>query len=91
MRRPRDPHPRLLCRGRRGPQPGIADLLDQHPGAEFATPGQCPSLRASLDGARVYAIYTDHGHDSAALCRDKAARGGNARLLISTAEYIDPC
>ncbi|GLB63955.1 hypothetical protein NCCP2495_18340 [Dietzia sp. NCCP-2495] len=73
------------------PQQGIADLLDAHPGAKFATPGQCPSLRASLDGARVYPIYTDHGHDTAALCRDKAARGGNARLLTQSAEYIDPC
>lgn len=73
------------------PQQGIADLLDTHPGAEFATPGQCPSLRASLDGARVYPIYADHGHNTAALCRDKAARGGNARLLTPAAEYIDPC
>lgn len=73
------------------PQEGIAALLDRHPGAEFATPGQCPSLRASVDGARVYPIYTDHGHDSTALCRDKAARGGNARLLTTAAEYLDPC
>lgn len=73
------------------PQQGIADLLDRHPGAEFATPGQCPSLRGALNGARVYPIYIDHGHDTAALCRDKAARGGNARLLTATAEYIDPC
>lgn len=73
------------------PQEGIAALLDRHPGAEFAMPGRCPSLRGSLDGARVYPIYTDHGHDTAALCRDKAARGGNARLLITEAEYIDPC
>ena len=74
-----------------GPQEGIAALLDRHPGAEFAMPGRCPSLRGSLDGARVYPIYTDHGHDTVALCRDKAARGGNARLLTTTAEHIDPC
>lgn len=73
------------------PQEGIAALLDRHPGAEFATPGQCPSLRGNLNGARVYPIYTDHGHDTAALCRDKAARGGNARLLTTAAEYVDPC
>ena len=73
------------------PQAGIAALLDRHPGAEFATPGQCPSLRAGVDGARVYPIYMDHGHDTAELCRDKAARGGNARLLTTSAEYIDPC
>lgn len=73
------------------PQQGIADLLDRHPGAEFATPGQCPSLRSQLDGARVYPIYTDHGHDTAALCRDKAARGGTARLLTTTPEHLDPC
>lgn len=73
------------------PQQGIAALLDEHPGAEFATPGQCPSLRGDLDGARVYPIYTDHGNDTAALCRDKAARGGNARLLTTSADYTDPC
>lgn len=73
------------------PQQGIAALLDRHPSAEFATPGHCPSLRAALDGARVYPIYTDHGHDTAALCRDKAARGGNARLLTDSAAYSDPC
>lgn len=74
-----------------GPQEGIAALLDRHPGAEFAMPGRCPSLRGSLDGARVYPIFTDHGHDTVAVCRDKAARGGNARLLTITAEHIDPC
>lgn len=73
------------------PQKGIADLLDSLPGAKFATPGQCPSLRASLDGARVYPIYVDHGHNTAALCAAKASRGGNARLLTTTAEYVDPC
>ncbi|MDN4506825.1 hypothetical protein [Dietzia maris] len=36
-------------------------------------------------------FFTDHGHDTVAVCRDKAARGGNARLLTITAEHIDPC
>lgn len=73
------------------PQAGIAALLDRHPGAEFMTPGQCPSLRAEVGGARVYPIYIDHGGDTAALCRDKQARGGNARVLSATASYADPC
>lgn len=73
------------------PQQGIADLLDSNPGAEFATPGQCPSLRASLDGARVYPIYVDYGHDTTALCQAKASRGGNARVLSNAAEFVDPC
>lgn len=73
------------------PQQGIADLLDKHSGAGFATPGQCPSLRASLNGARVYPIYLDYGHDMAALCQAKASRGGNARLLTQTADFSDPC
>lgn len=73
------------------PQQGIAALLDRHPGAEFATPGQCPSLRGELNGARVYPIYIDHGNDTAALCRDKASRGGNARILTTSADYTDPC
>lgn len=73
------------------PQQGIAAVLDLHPGAEFATPGQCPSLRGAVNGARVYPIYIDHGHDTAALCRDKTTRGGNARLLTTSADYTDPC
>ena len=73
------------------PQQGIADLLDSHPGAEFATPGQCPSLRASLNGARVYPIYVDYGHDMAALCQAKSSRGGNARVLSGSPEFVDPC
>ena len=73
------------------PQSGIAALLDRHPGAEFMTPGQCPSLRAEVGGARVYPVYIDHGHNTAALCRDKQARGGNARVLSPTAGYTDPC
>lgn len=73
------------------PQQGIAALLDRHPGAEFTTPGQCPSLRGELDGARVYPIYTDHGNDTAALCRDKESRGGNARILSTSTDYSEPC
>lgn len=35
------------------PQQGIANLLDRYPGAEFAPPGQCPSLRANVETRRA--------------------------------------
>ncbi|HHU44316.1 MAG TPA: hypothetical protein GXZ46_01525 [Actinomycetales bacterium] len=69
----------------------IAAALERYPGSAFTTPGHCPSLRASLDGADVYPVYVDHGGDTSALCADKAARGGNARVLSDRNEYVDPC
>lgn len=69
----------------------IGAALGRYPDARFTTPGHCPSLRASLNGADVYAIFVDHGGDTSALCADKASRGGNARVLSDRNEYVDPC
>ena len=58
---------------------------------EFTVPGQCPSLRAQVDGNDVYPIYLDFGSDVAAMCEAKAQYGGNGRVLSNRAEYVDPC
>lgn len=69
-------------------------VLMQHPSGmpvKFTVPGQCPSLRAQVDGNNVYPIYIDYGSDTDAMCRAKATYGGNGRILSNSAEYIDPC
>ncbi|WP_304348493.1 hypothetical protein [Corynebacterium frankenforstense] len=69
----------------------VHEAMARHPGAHSTEPGQCSSLRAKHDGATVYPIYYDHGFDRAALCADKAARGGNARTLNNDGDFSDPC
>lgn len=58
---------------------------------EFTLPGQCSSLRASVDGQDVYPIYYDFGFDEQAMCDAKAVHGGNARTLNNSADFSDPC
>lgn len=58
---------------------------------KFTVPGQCPSLRAQVDGNNVYPVYLDFGQDTAAMCRAKATYGGNGRILSNRAEFVDPC
>ncbi|NMF08640.1 hypothetical protein [Corynebacterium xerosis] len=69
----------------------IGAALDRNPGAEFTTPGACPSLRAHVDGGDVYAVYVDYGRDTGSLCGAAASTGGNARVLSSRNEYLSPC
>lgn len=59
--------------------------------AQYTYPGQCPSLRAQLDGRDIYPVYLDFGPDAAAMCEAKAQYGGNGRVLSNRAEYVDPC
>lgn len=69
-------------------------VLMQHPSGmdvRFMVPGHCPSLRAQLDGSNIYPIYLDFGQDAQAMCRAKAAYGGNGRVLSNAAEFVDPC
>ncbi|WP_333619733.1 hypothetical protein [Dietzia sp.] len=74
------------------PQGQIAQALAEAPGqAQYLVPGSCPSIRGVVDGARVYPIVTDYGHDSAALCAAAATYGGNPRILGDTAEFTSPC
>ncbi len=51
-------------------------------GKEFTVPGQCDSLRASVDGNDIYPIYLDFGSDKDAACRAKSTYGGNVRPLV---------
>ena len=69
----------------------IADALATYPGSEFTTPGACPSLRAQLNGADIYAVYVDYGSDTSGLCSAAASTGGNARILSNRNEYVSPC
>ena len=66
----------------------IGAALDRNPGAEFTTPGACPSLRAHVDGGDVYAVY---GRDTGSGCGAAASTGGNARVLSNRNEYLSPC
>lgn len=58
---------------------------------EYTFPGQCPSLRAQVDGNDIYPVYLDFGTDFNALCAAKAQYGGNARVLSNREEFVDPC
>lgn len=69
----------------------IAKALAKYPGSEFTTPGACPSLRAQLNGADIYAVYFDYGKDSDRLCSAATNTGGNARVLSNRHEYVSPC
>lgn len=51
-------------------------------GKEFTVPGQCDSLRKSVDGNDIYPIYLDFGSDKDAACRAKSTYGGNVRPLV---------
>lgn len=69
----------------------IGAALDRNPGAEFTTPGACPSLRARVDGGDVYAVYVDYGRDTGSLCSAASNTGNNARVLSDRNEYLSPC
>lgn len=69
-------------------------VLMQHPSSlpvRFTVPGQCPSLRAQLDGNDIYPIYLDFGSDVNSMCVAKSKYGGNGRVLSNKAEIVDPC
>ena len=58
---------------------------------QYTFPGQCPSLRAQVNGNDIYPVYLDFGHDTEALCRARANYGGDARVLSNRAEFTSPC
>ena len=58
---------------------------------QYTFPGQCPSLRAQVNGNDVYPVYLDFGQDTEALCRARANYGGDARVLSNRAEFTSPC
>lgn len=58
---------------------------------EFTVPGQCSSLRKSVDGNLIYPVYLDFGSDEAGMCAAKARYGGNGRTLNNSGDFHDPC
>lgn len=72
-------------------QQEVNAALAQHPGTRVFQPGECSSLRASIDGHPIYAIARDYGNDIASLCRDAAVQGGNPRTLNNNADFASPC
>ena len=71
--------------------PQVAERLAKHPGARLAYPGTCQSLRPSVNGQDIYAIYYDYGDDLAGVCAAEAQGAGNARKLQQAADYSSPC
>lgn len=59
-----------------------AVMIADPAGKEFTVPGQCDSLRPSVNGNAIYPIYLDFGSDKEAACRAKSTYGGNVRPLI---------
>ncbi|PRQ10386.1 hypothetical protein C1Y63_11685 [Corynebacterium sp. 13CS0277] len=73
------------------PQVAVAEALDRHPGAEYAYPGSCSSLRKAVDDRPIYPIYYNFGYNTEALCAAKARLGGNGRVLNHNSDFSDPC
>lgn len=69
----------------------IGSALNEHSGSVFTAPGNCSSLRKSVNGSDIYPIYIDFGSDVESACRAKSVRGGNVRTLNTTGDFSDPC
>lgn len=72
-------------------QAEAAPTLAMYPTAQVLTPGACSSLRASVDGNKVYAVVIDYGKDIAGLCSAAARIGGNPRIMNNDADFTSPC
>ncbi|HIW90845.1 MAG TPA: hypothetical protein H9870_04165 [Candidatus Corynebacterium avicola] len=85
----------LIVNSVMGNSPGydqeISDAVAQNPGAVVLEPGDCPSLRANVDGTTVTPVVIDYGDDRSALCAAEAQGRGNARLLNDDRSYTSPC
>lgn len=76
-----------------GPEPytETSRIQDKYPGSQILRGSACSSLRATVDGKSVYAIYYDAGYSVDKVCSLKAQYGGNARSLNDNADFTDPC
>ncbi|RAV33752.1 hypothetical protein [Corynebacterium heidelbergense] len=72
-------------------QSKLGMALNQVHGTQFTYPGQCPSLRAQINGEDIYPVYYDFGSDRQAMCQMKASSGGNGRTLNTAGDFTDPC
>ncbi len=67
----------------------VQRLLDENPGASYLRTDQaCPSLRQSLNGNPIYAVYRVAGRTEADICAAVRAAGGEAygKLLDTTSD-----
>ncbi|MDU4570376.1 hypothetical protein [Corynebacterium sp.] len=76
-----------------GPEPytETSRIQDKYPGSKILYGGACSSLRNTVDGKSVYAIYYDAGYSVDKVCSLKAQYGGNARSLNDDGDFSDPC
>lgn len=76
-----------------GPEPytETSRVQDKYPGSKILHGGACSSLRETVDGKSVYAIYYDAGYSVDKVCSLKAQYGGNARSLNDNGDFSDPC
>lgn len=72
-------------------QSELAAALDAYPDAEFSESGACASLRPSVNGQQVYAVWIDYGQNISGLCSAAAGTDLNARILKNEADYSSPC
>ena len=76
-----------------GPEPytETSRIQNKYPGSKILYGGACSSLRETVDGKSVYAIYYDAGYSVDKVCSLKAQYGGNARSLNDDGDFSDPC
>lgn len=76
-----------------GPEPytETSRIQDKYPGSKILYGGACSSLRQTVDGKSVYAIYYDADYSVDKVCSLKAQYGGNARSLNDDGDFSDPC
>lgn len=76
-----------------GPEPytETSRIQNKYPGSKILYGGACSSLRNTVDGKSVYAIYYDAGYSVDRVCSLKAQYGGNARSLNDDGDFSDPC
>lgn len=76
-----------------GPEPytETSRIQNKYPGSKILYGGACSSLRETVDGKSVYAIYYDAGYSVDKVCSLKAQYGGNARSLNNDGDFSDPC
>lgn len=71
--------------------PQLERSVAAYPGAEYYTPGICPSVRGEVAEGKVYPVAIDYGFDTDALCSAASRLGGNPRIMSNRAEFLSPC
>ncbi|QPK82998.1 hypothetical protein G7Y29_09155 [Corynebacterium qintianiae] len=71
----------------------ITRALNSYPSSEYTNPGECPSLRARVDGQDIYPVYRDFGSDVEGMCAAWRSGGqtANPRSLNMAGDFSHPC